>query len=390
MSMKENNFKILLLYRRMIPSILLCGHEQFKYLDSKDEIEYRAVDVYKVTGNDLNWANVVVLGRLDSVYERKLAEIVHKAQTYLIYVIDDDLLNLPKQISSAFYYNQKMIRDSINRMLDISDAIISPSPLLLDKYGEGKTKLQVEEPIVYPSKYTVHKMDSAIKIGFAGSIDRTADLENILYETLKTIKDKYKDRVQIEFFGAVPCFAEELDANCLDYIDSYESYINKLNSLNWDIGLAPLPNSDFHKCKHYIKIIEYAGSGVYPIYSNQGPYLRFNEKYGIGTMVSNDKDDWVKAIEELINDRFLLDKNRQLVNEKMCNLLSLEECSKALKKQLDEKVILQESVKNASVNLALLKIEGSFNRGISLIKSRAHRIKNRLIVALRLQDELSV
>ena len=117
-------------------------------------------------------------------------------------------------------------------MLEISDAIISPSPLLLDKYGENKVKIQVEEPIVYPSKYVIHKTGGAVKIGFAGSIDRTADLENVLYEALKEIKNKYKDKVQLEFFGAMPSFSKELNANCFAYSDSYEGYINKLNSLD--------------------------------------------------------------------------------------------------------------------------------------------------------------
>ena len=378
MSMKENKFKILLLYRELIPSILLCGHEQFKYLDSKGEIEYRAVDVAKITANDINWSNLIVLGRLDSWYERKLAEISYKANKYLIYIIDDDLLNLPEEITSACYYNQKAIRDNINMMLGISNAIISPSPLLLDKYGEGKVKIQVEEPIVYPSKCIEHDVNKPIKIGFAGSIDRTADLEAVLYETLKEIRNKYKDKVQLEFFGAIPSFSKELDANCISYSDSYKGYIDKLNSLNWDIGLAPLPDSNFHKHKHYIKMLEYAGVGIYPIYSNQGPYLRFNKQYGVGTMCSNDKNDWIKAIEELINNRPLLEKQRQLANEKMRGLLSIETCSNDLKKQLDEKVIISKSSNNATANLALLKIEGLFKRGISFVRSRASRARKKI------------
>ena len=383
MNMKENKFKILLLYSKMIPSILLCGHEQFKYLDRNNEIEYRAVNVYKITANDINWSNVVVLGRLDSWYEKELAEMAHKAKKYLIYIIDDDLLNLPKKIRSALHYNQKSIRDNINRMLEISDAIISPSPLLLDKYGENKVKIQVEEPIVYPSKYVIHKTEEAVKIGFAGSIDRTADLENVLYEALKEIKNKYKDKVQLEFFGAIPSFSKELNANCFAYSDSYDGYISKLNSLNWDIGLAPLPDSDFHKCKHYIKILEYAGVGIYPIYSNQGPYLRFNKQYDIGTMVSNDKDDWIKAIEQLINNKSLLDNNRQSLNEKICDLFSLEECSKSLKKQLDEKVVLCSFNNNILVNFTLLKTKGLLIKGFSKINRVLNTAKNKINQAFK-------
>ena len=372
--MRENRLKILLLYRKLIPSILLCGHEQFSYLNNKGEIEYKAINISSIKTRDLNWADAVVLGRLDSTYERRISKIIHDAHKYMIYIIDDDLLNLPKEVSSSAYYNQAEIHSNIEKMIEMSDAIVSPSLVLLEKYGQGKVMINVEEPVVYPSSFKPHDYSSPIKIGFAGSVDRVHDIETILYESLKKIKEEYKENVQIEFFGAIPSFSEELDAKCITYNGSYKEYIEKLTSLNWDIGLAPMPKSEFHACKHYIKMIEYSGCGIYPIYSNEDPYKRFNENYHIGTMVNNDADDWFDAIKELIDDREKLNEQRKLVNEVICKEMSLEKCSYRLLDDLNRIKLSSESyfVKN---DLLWLKIEGLFRRGMSIFRSRFHGLK---------------
>ena len=64
---------ILLIYRDMIPSILLCGHAQLSYLDATEAVEYRSRQEQTLKKRDLDWADVVLLGRLDSWYESRLA-----------------------------------------------------------------------------------------------------------------------------------------------------------------------------------------------------------------------------------------------------------------------------------------------------------------------------
>ncbi|MDO5300272.1 MAG: hypothetical protein Q4F18_12640, partial [Clostridia bacterium] len=228
---------VLLIYRRMIPSIRLCGHCQMEYLAREGKLEYRAIQEMKIKSSDLNWADVVLLGRLDSWYEYQLTKKLHEAGKYLIYIIDDDLLNIPPEISSAAYYGQKEIQGYIRGMIGMSDAIMSPSPLLLQKYAtDGRRAIQIEEPAIDPVPYKPHDPNKPVKIGFAGSIDRTGDIENILKDALIQIKQEYGDRVQFEFFGAIPSFARELDARCIPYCDSYDEYRKTLNSLEWDIG----------------------------------------------------------------------------------------------------------------------------------------------------------
>ena len=288
-------------------------------------------------------------------------------------------MNLPKEISSSSYYGQNDIRDNIQTMIKMSKALISPSPKILEKYGKDKKKIQIEEPTVYSFSYKAHDVNKAVKIGFAGSIDRTHDVETILYDTLKKIKNKYGEKVEIEFFGAIPSFSKELNAKCTCYSDSYKGYIEKLNSLDWDIGLAPMPDSEFHSCKHYIKIIEYSEVGIYPIYSNQGPYLRFNKEYGLGTMLQNETDAWVKAIEDLIEHRDNLEEQRKYVNEEICKYMSLESCSNKLLEDLNSTVDVSIKSKKVTVNLIVFKGKGFCKRVISASKSRIIRLKQKVL-----------
>ena len=63
---------IMLIYRQMIPSIQLCGHSQLEYLAQAGEVEYRACRTMELDDEKLNWADIVLLGRLDDGYERQL------------------------------------------------------------------------------------------------------------------------------------------------------------------------------------------------------------------------------------------------------------------------------------------------------------------------------
>lgn len=326
---------VLLIYRKMIPSIRLCGHCQMAYLAEQGEVEYRACQEMKLRNRDLNWADIVLLGRLDSWYERKLTEHLHKSGRYLIYIIDDDLLNIPPEISSAAYYNQPDVQRNIRSMIEMSDAILSPSPKLLEKYAvDGRRAIQIEEPAIDPVPYKPHDPNQPVKIGFAGSIDRTGDIESILKEALIRIKKEYGNRVQFEFFGAIPSFANEIEARCIPYCDSYDEYRKTLNSLEWDIGLAPMPDTPFHACKHYNKFVEYAAAGVVGVFSDEMPYTQLRRGAYESVLCANNSKAWMDALSELIES-----VDREDMRCSLCALcegsFSVRETSLALLSQLD-------------------------------------------------------
>lgn len=366
---------VLLIYRKMIPSVKLCGHCQMEDLAQKGKVEYRAVQEMKLSSSDLNWAEVVLLGRLDSWYEKKLTEMLRGMGKYLAYIMDDDLFNVPLEVSSASYYHQASIQRNIGSMLEMSDAIISPSPVLLQKYAtHGRKSIQIEEPAIEPVPYRPHEPNKPVKIGFAGSIDRTVDLENILKDTLVKIKQVFGEGVQFEFFGAIPSFAKSIDARCISYCGSYDEYRRILNSLEWDIGLAPMPDTPFHACKHYNKFVEYAAAGVVGIYSDVMPYSRLRSLgQDLALLVGTEQDAWFKVLYALINNRTELERRRQLVIQYAMKKMNVAVTADVLIKQLCVSQTQRPMEKKLFGMMLKVKLFAIFERGYRVIYGRAAR-----------------
>lgn len=362
----ERKPHILLIYRKMIPSIRLCGHCQMEYLAGQGAVEYRAVQEMKLKNSDLNWADTVLLGRLDSWYERRLTELLYESGKYLAYIIDDDLLNIPSEISSAAYYNQSDVQENIRMMLALSDAVLSPSPILLKKYAGGKCALQIEEPAIDPVPYKPHDPNAPVRIGFAGSIDRTGDVEHILKDALIHIRQKYGDRVRFEFFGALPSFAKALGARCIPYCDSYDEYRRTLNALEWDIGLAPMPDTPFHACKHYNKFVEYGAAGVVGIFSDVEPYKQLKKLRGTQMLCENTPQAWELAIIALIEEPRIREEMRRKVCSYLQDNFSVAVSAKSLE-SLHQISIRMDMPTEQRLNLPILKLQNMllrFYRGI--------------------------
>lgn len=306
---------VLLIYRELQPSIRLCGHSQMNELMRSGRVAYRHRGEQQLTQDDLRWADIVLLGRMDGVYECKLAERLREAGKYLIYIIDDDLLNVPEGIRSARHYWQPQVQRSIRRMLELSHAVLSPSPLLLEKYATGgRLGLLTREPAMNPVPYRPHDASAPVKIGFAGSADRAGDVENLLSTALTRLKREYGERVQFEFFGFQTPLAAELGAKVHPYSSSYDGYRQALNDMAWDIGLAPMPDTPFHACKHYNKFVEYAAAGAVGVFSDVEPYAQLKRDIGLGLFCRNETEEWVAALRDLMDDRERLESLRREVS----------------------------------------------------------------------------
>ena len=326
---------VLLIYRRMIPSIRLCGHSQLEAMAREGKILYRAAADARLSREDLAWAETVILGRLDSWYELRLTRMLRRAGKRLIYMMDDDLLNIPPEVTSAGYYNQKSIQRCIREIIRLSGAVMSPSPLLLEKYArDGRKAILIQEPAVAPVPYAPREAGKPVKIGFAGSADRTGELERILGEALERIRQEYGGRVSFAFFGGKPSFAEKLGAECIPYTESYDRYRETLNALGWDIGLAPMPETPFHACKHYNKFVEYAAAGMAGIYSDVPPYDRLRDFPGCAMLCPNTAEAWTEAIRTLAEDREAREEMRRKAAECARKELSPQTCGEQMLREI--------------------------------------------------------
>lgn len=299
----ERKLKVLLLYRTFGPSVNLCGYIQLKWLADHGRVEFRDKRIMDVKKRDLEWCEIAVFVRGDALLDEWMAKVCHKAGKTVVYILDDDLLNVPITMGSGPYYAQKSVKHHIRRMMEYSDYFMSPSKVLLQKYGKlFKNSFLLYEPTAISIQEKKPNKDGKIHIGFAGSSDRGQDIDAILTDALTYIAEKYGDRIVIEIFGTETELSKRLHCKTIPYTESYEEYQQKMLALNWDIGLAPMPKTEFHACKYYNKLVEYAGFGIAGVYSNVLPYTDGVVDHENGLMCENTSESWVKALTDLIEN----------------------------------------------------------------------------------------
>ena len=282
----------------------MCGDSQLKYLQDEGLLQYKFVPARKLKKKDVDWADTIIFVRSDTDIEAYVSYYAKKAGKHLVYVLDDDILNCPEYLTCYLYYSYKSTKRSIKTIMSNCDVFLTPSPVLLEKYGRMcKDSFLIDEPSL--NRIKSKKDNNKVKIGFAGSIDRTQDLNLILEDTITKLVEKYKDSIDIEIMGAHPDFVDKLHLKHLPYQDGYEAYMKYMEGLNWDIGLAPMPDSKFHECKYFNKFVEYSSFGIVGVYSNLKPYV-FGIKDNVnGLLVNNNTEEWVNAISTLIDNEKL-------------------------------------------------------------------------------------
>ncbi len=163
-----------------------------------------------------------------------------------------------------------------------------------------------------------------VVIGYTGSNSHYDDME-MFVPKLATLMDKYPN-VYFQCMGTLrkdeavrlfQHFSESAKLRC-DLVSStwtFKEYPAYLAKHPWDIGIAPLVDTSFTRCKSHIKWLEYSilkiptvASRVYP-YST-GAFGRDTIQDGVtGRLVK--PSEWVDALEELIVDK---KKRREMGN----------------------------------------------------------------------------
>ena len=277
-------------YRIIKPSENIKGHEVevvgINIAKKGESNEKKWSRIFKE--NDIFWTNYFYNPQEASMmfyhrdkYKKKVA--IDLDDNYLDIVPTHPLYDKLKET--------KKDRAFTSTILSFADVITVSTEPLRQKISEHMKKVYGldKKVIVVPNmndirdfKFKPAKKDpKKFVIGYSGSNSHYDDLE-MCFPAIAKIMDKYP-HVYFESMGAIGnedlklfnCFSDEAKLRC-DILPStwtFREYPKHLSSMKWDIGIAPLVDSAFTRCKSPIKFFEYSmykipviASRVYPYY----------------------------------------------------------------------------------------------------------------------------
>lgn len=299
--------RILFVYERGMPTVsILCDF--FKGLAEAYHIESTFMPLLNVTEEDIDRHEILYFIRPDNVYSHRIAKMARKIGKFVIVSLDDDLLNLPKSNPSMPWR-----RKSVKRAIENADVLISSSPHILRKYQNWTVKKRCAQIDTIVREEEISKLlpdrieDRRIKIVYAANPSHYTLFNSYILPVMKDLAERYANRLQFTFVGVRPDLDSYKPYFDVRYIKGMplSEYRAFMQEEQFDIGLAPLHDSEFAKCKYFNKYLEYTLSGIAGVYSNVEPYTYVVKDGENGFLAQNTETDWFQAMCRAIDDHEL-------------------------------------------------------------------------------------
>ena len=141
-----------------------------------------------------------------------------------------------------------------------------------------------------------------------GTATHDADFA-IVEPALARIKAAFGEHVAIDLLGVssrgdLPPWANRVGLS-VNAAASYAGFTNWITQHRWDIGIAPLADTPFNRCKSAIKTMDYAAIGLPVLASDLDVYRGSLADGPGGWLVPNDAGAWFVALTRLVRDKAL-------------------------------------------------------------------------------------
>jgi glycosyltransferase involved in cell wall biosynthesis len=322
-------------------SVRLGVEKPLGELARNGKCEIRFMETSAVRACNLEWADIVVTVRGFEPCSDKIAAAAKKSGRFLVYFLDDDLLNVPADVGSYSYFNDPIFRGSMLRILGLSDVLWGVNDCigkLYLPYCGGKRWVKSRVPVDATSLLPHPNLQKGepVRILYAGSPDHQEIVRELVAPAVDQISREYPQKVEFTFIGVDPAIYGRQNVRTYSFIDNYEEYRRFVKKNEFTIGLAPCRKSEFYRCKYYNKFIEYGSLGICGIYSDMEPYTQIVQDRINGLFCSGTSDAWYTAIKNLINDSPLRDNCANRAADLLRNEFSPAVVSSALETAIPE------------------------------------------------------
>lgn len=151
-------------------------------------------------------------------------------------------------------------------------------------------------------------------IGWSGSFSTIEHFATAI-PALKRIKEKYGKRVRFKIVGDANYYCQELETQGLPWKAATE--VQDLSDM--DIGIMPLPDTEWAKGKCGLKGLQYMALGIPTLMSPVGVNKDIIQN-GVNGFLPSSEEEWVNYLSQLVEDKELRhkigEKGKETLNEK--------------------------------------------------------------------------
>lgn len=275
---------------------------------SGSDYEIQFVATVNFRKQHLVWADMLVTVRGSEAATLHIVREARRLGRFVVYYLDDDLLNLPKDSASYAYFSKHHLEKNMREILSLCDVLWGVNTRIKEKYlplCQTYRWVQNRVPMEAVSTLRTDTSEYPVKILYAGSTDHEKMVREILSPAVRQICAARGDKVHFTFVGPDPGIKDCLQVSYHRFFADYQAYHAFVEQQNFSIGLAVVRTDDFYQCKYYNKFVEYSGIGVAGVYTDCDLYRQVVVNGENGLLCENTTQGWITAIERLVDDPLL-------------------------------------------------------------------------------------
>ncbi|MCS7070298.1 MAG: glycosyltransferase, partial [Anaerolinea sp.] len=302
----------------IIPSTQINITMPLRYLHEQGAIVYRELLERDATPRAVLESDVIVACRNMEPYYQPLFELALRFGIPLIFDIDDNLLDVPREPVSETaheYYHAPERQAHLRWLIRRAHLVRTYSPVLAEILRAHNLNVErTYSPFDWtlPPAWIPPLTLEPVRIVYATSrFDRDPLFDDIAGDVRDALVE-LGERAELHLYGHQSAhFVGLPNVRSFPFERDYDTFMRHFTRAGFAIGLAPAPDHSFYNCKTNTKVRDYAAAGAAGLYSDTPLYREYVRHDVTGVLVPNAPGAWKRAILELAADPARIERIRQ-------------------------------------------------------------------------------